>query len=154
MATYRCVRKLTSDEAAYLAGLIDGEGTIALTRHHPREERQLSITISNTERPLLEYVRMIVGAGHVTNKRVYQPEHTPGVTYTLNNRQALNLLEQIAPYLRTYKAERASLILRDYVRLTPRNGRYSPEQKEERTKFIEVFLNLRHNARQKISSSL
>lgn len=35
-------------------------------------------------------------------------------TFALYNRQALSLLEQIHIYLRTYKAERATLILRDY----------------------------------------
>jgi hypothetical protein len=32
MAKYRKVRKLTPEEAAYIAGIIDGEGTISLTR--------------------------------------------------------------------------------------------------------------------------
>jgi hypothetical protein len=34
MTTYRKVRKLNLEEAAYIAGLIDGEGSISLTRKH------------------------------------------------------------------------------------------------------------------------
>ncbi|MGH8620300.1 MAG: hypothetical protein ACREUW_21615, partial [Burkholderiales bacterium] len=67
----------------------------------------------------------------------------PGLTYAISNRQALTLLEQIAPYLRTYKAGRARLILRDYLRLTPRNGRYTAEMKSAREAFIEDFLTLK-----------
>jgi hypothetical protein len=35
--------------AAYIAGLIDGEGTVTLTRKHANENRQLAISISSTE---------------------------------------------------------------------------------------------------------
>jgi hypothetical protein len=37
---YKVARMLTIDEAAYLAGLIDGEGTISLSRRHANERRQ------------------------------------------------------------------------------------------------------------------
>lgn len=57
MATYKQVRILTSVEAAYIAGLIDGEGTISLTRRHRLENRQLVVSISSTEKCLLKYVQ-------------------------------------------------------------------------------------------------
>jgi hypothetical protein len=53
----KSVRVLTKAERAYLAGLIDGEGTITLARIHKGAYRQLSVSISNTERPLLDWVR-------------------------------------------------------------------------------------------------
>jgi hypothetical protein len=66
--------------------------------------------------------------------------HTPSMTYIITNRQTLSLLEQVSPYLKSYKAERAALILAYYLRLTPRNGRYSIQQREEREAFIQQFL--------------
>lgn len=63
MATYKKVRLLSLSEAAYIAGLVDGEGTITLTRKHAAENRQLGLTISNTEIDLLEFVKSAVGAG-------------------------------------------------------------------------------------------
>lgn len=140
MATYRKVKKLSREDAAYIAGVIDGEGTISLSRRHRGEYRQLVISISSTEPQLLRYVHTAIGAGRITNKRASRINHTPSVTYVIDNRQALALLEQIAPYLRTYKAQRAELILNDYVRLTPRNGKYSPAQLGEREIFIQRFL--------------
>jgi hypothetical protein len=104
-------QRLTDIEAAYIAGLIDGEGTITLTRKHRGENRQLAVTISNTEIELLRYVKMIVNAGKITRKRTTSHRHTPSFTYALYNRQALVLLEQISPFLKTYKAERCKLIL-------------------------------------------
>jgi hypothetical protein len=40
--TYKAVRSLSIQDAAYIAGLIDGEGTVTLTRRHVNERRQLS----------------------------------------------------------------------------------------------------------------
>ena len=40
--------------AAYIAGLIDGEGTITLTRLHAHENRRLVVSIANTEIPAAE----------------------------------------------------------------------------------------------------
>jgi hypothetical protein len=140
VAIYRKVNGLSSEDAAYLAGLIDGEGTIALSHRHRGEERQLVVSISNTERELLDYVLETVGAGRITAKRTYDTNHSPSFTYSIDNRQALELLQQIAPFLRGYKRQRAALVLEDYVRLTPRNGRYTSEMKTQREAFIVRFL--------------
>ena len=39
MAAYRKTSKLSREDAAYIAGLIDGEGTLSLTRRHRGENR-------------------------------------------------------------------------------------------------------------------
>ncbi|MCR4300218.1 MAG: LAGLIDADG family homing endonuclease [Sulfuricaulis sp.] len=97
MANDRKVKKLSPEEAAYIAGIIDGEGTISLTRKHRGEHRQLMVSISSTEKPLLKYVKKVIGAGRITNKCAYQANHTPSVTYAISNRQALAVLEQVQP---------------------------------------------------------
>ncbi|MDQ1144432.1 hypothetical protein QE429_001259 [Bacillus sp. SORGH_AS 510] len=43
-------------EAAYIAGIIDGEGSITLTRMHKKEHRRPCITIASTDKELLSYV--------------------------------------------------------------------------------------------------
>jgi len=134
---------LCATDAAYIAGLIDGEGTITLSRKHRNENRQLAISISNTEKYLLESVLDKVGAGKITGKRTARPNHTPGFTYAIYNRQALWLLEQVFPYLRTYKSKRARLILRDYLTLTPRNGKYNRQQLLERDQFETAVLQIK-----------
>ncbi|MCC6545330.1 MAG: LAGLIDADG family homing endonuclease [Nitrospirae bacterium] len=139
MAIYRQTNKITSEEAAYIAGLIDGEGTISLSRKHRADNRQLVVSISNTERNLLNYVQETVGAGLITTKRTSRDNHTPSFTYSISNRQALDLLKQITPYLKSYKFGRATLVIDNYVRLTPRNGRYTSNQIEERESFIQQF---------------
>ncbi|MDH5232190.1 MAG: hypothetical protein OEY38_19165 [Gammaproteobacteria bacterium] len=133
------INELNIADAAYIAGLIDGEGTITLIREHKNENRRLVLSISNTERYLLEYVLEKVGYGSISTKKTYQDNHTPSFTYKLTSRKALDLVKQIYPYLRTHKLKRAEMLLNDYVRLTPRNGKYSSELIEQRRKFENDF---------------
>ncbi len=137
------VQTLSLQDATYLAGLIDGEGTVTLTRKHRNENRQLAVSISNTEKPLLEFVLKTIGAGKITGKRTTSSRHTPSITYAIYNRQALRLLEQVGPFMRTYKAERTNFILRDYLALTPRNGKYTPQQQRARTRFEAAVLQIK-----------
>lgn len=129
--------------AGYIAGLIDGEGTITLTRLHRHENRRLVVSISNNDLALLQFVRKVVGAGRITNKRTYSPRHAPSFTYQISSRQALALLRQTAKHLRSYKAARARLAMAEYVRLTPRNGKYGPGQRAMRCEFEAEFLGIR-----------
>jgi hypothetical protein len=77
MGTYATVRRLTPEDAAYIAGLIDGEGTITLTQGHRRENRRLVVSVSNTEIALLKFIKENAGAGRITRKRTSSKKHTP-----------------------------------------------------------------------------
>lgn len=123
-----------------MAGLVDGEGTITLSSEHRGERRRIVVSISNTDRALLEFVRETVGAGRITGKRTYSERHTPSFAYKITNRHALDLLSQIAGYLKTYRAKRAEMALRHYVALTPRNGKYPQELWRKRDEFEREFL--------------
>jgi len=128
------------DQAAYLAGLIDGEGTITLSRRHSNERRQLVVSIVSTEREIVDWARETIGAGKVTRKRTSSIRHTPSFTFSISNRQALEVLRQTMPHLRSYKRRRAELALERYVSLTPRNGKYSPDLLAARQLFELRFL--------------
>ncbi|MBI4401710.1 MAG: LAGLIDADG family homing endonuclease [Nitrospirae bacterium] len=140
---YRKASRLTAVEAAYLAGLIDGEGTVTLSRVHRSRQRGLVVTISNTELAILQHVRDVIGVGTITSKRISRINHTPSYAYHVADRQALDLLEQIGPFMKSHKAARAKLVLDHYLRLTPRNGRYTQEQLAQRDAFIHQFFEIR-----------
>jgi hypothetical protein len=142
MAAYKQVKPLQNTEAAYIAGLIDGEGTITLSRRHRNENRQLVISISNNEKAILDYVLKVAGVGILTKKRKYAEHHSINFTYKVSNRQAYNLLHQILPYLKSHKKDRAILVLDKYLRLTPRNGKYTPHLELERDNFITEFFKI------------
>ena len=134
---YRRANRLVASDAAYIAGLIDGEGTVTLTRLSRNRQRGLAVTISSTEFSILRHVLILMGVGKITNKRISKAHHVPSYTYQVTNRQALDLLEQIGPYLKSYKAARATLALREYLKLTPRNGRYTEQQLQARDTFVQ-----------------
>jgi hypothetical protein len=85
------------------------------------------VSISNNDLQLLTFVLGCLGAGKITRKRTYQPQHAPAFAFQFSGRQALALLMCIAPYLRSYKAKRAQLALESYLAVTPRNGKYTPD---------------------------
>lgn len=139
----RSQKTLPPIAAAYVAGLIDGEGTITLSRRHANERRQLVVSIVSTERAILDWVLVQIGVGKLTRKRTVSPRHAPSFTYSVSNRQALALLRQVVPFLRSYKRIRAGMAVDHYVSVTPRNGRYSRAQDAARTQFEADFLAVR-----------
>ena len=144
---YRKVKMLCVADAAYIAGLIDGEGTVTMTRRNRYKNRGLVVSISNNEIPILKYVQAAIGAGKITGKRTTSERHAPSYTYCITNRQALSLLEQVSSFLKSHKSVRSSLALKEYLRLTPRNGRYTTEQSKEREIFVSKFFAIRASER-------
>ncbi len=136
------IKKLKPYVAGYIAGLIDGEGTVTLSRTHRSEYRQLSISISNTDINILNWVLKMVGLGKIVPHKVYSENHRQGFTYRIVAREAMMLLKQISPYLLTYKKERAKMVIKSLEKLTLRNGKYPPEMLEKKRKFVEKFMSL------------
>jgi hypothetical protein len=137
---YKKVQELSDVERGYIAGIIDGEGTITLSIKQKGGTRHLSVTVSGTEISLIGYLLKVIGAGRITRKKVYQDHHKPSYTYAIYSRQAIDLLEQITPHLNTYKIKRAKLALKYYIAVTPRNGRYTEAMKKKKEKFVVKFL--------------
>ena len=133
-------RPLKPDTAAYIAGLIDGEGTVTLSRLHSNESRRLVVSIANTEIQLLKFVIEQVGAGKITRKRSRCVRHTPSFCYSISSQQALELLEQVSPWMLSYKRRRADLAIKHYTSLTPRNGKYTDELLTQRYEFEQALL--------------
>ncbi|MGD6832411.1 LAGLIDADG family homing endonuclease [Sutcliffiella halmapala] len=131
-------------EAAYIAGIIDGEGSITLTRMHAHENRRPCITISSTDIELLEYIKNLAG-GSINNKKNYKPEiHKNSFTLNIKQKdQVFHLLMDIYQFLRVQqKKKRAEFILNHFNLVTKRNGKYTQKELEKKKKFEEDFFNL------------
>lgn len=142
MARLRPANTLTRLDAAYIAGLIDGEGTVALTRHAKDEQRTASLSIANNDRVLLEWVRWTVGVGSISTKRPRAETHHTAYAWAVSHAQAISVLRQVVRFLRTYKKQRALIVLA-VAAITPRNGRYTPDIQATRSWLEEVFLKVR-----------
>ena len=131
-------------EAAYMAGIIDGEGSITLTRIHKNEHRRPCITISSTDKELLTYLQAL-GGGTIINKKNYKPDKHLN-SYTLNIKvktDVLKVLKNVHTFLRVdRKRKRALLVLEQYELVTVRNGKYSKEALKRKLSFEDEFFQL------------
>lgn len=146
------MRRLSAQQAAYLAGLVDADGTVTLSRRHKNEHRHPVVSICNTDRNLLEYCLKLTGVGKITRKATTSNKHSVSFTYAAYNRQALALMDSLQPYLKTYKAKRVAFILDRYLAVTPRNGKYTPEQAIKKKEFEESLLAIKPATVCRISS--
>lgn len=103
----------TAEERAYLAGLMDGEGTVQLSTAH----RVCSISISNTDFDLLEWCRKCTGVGHINNnryrKRVSREWSAIGQWQVSTQAEVIYVANLMLPYLKTKSLEVE--LMRDYA---------------------------------------
>lgn len=123
----------------YTAGLMDGEGTITLTRVHSNTWRAPVVSLSSTSKELIRFFRRTYG-GAVVTKKTYSVQHTPSWECRLTYNAAMAFLERILPYLKHgEKRYRAHLLLSHYKKLTPRNGKYTAALQRKKREFEHRF---------------
>ena len=99
--------KLT--DASWLAGLLDGEGSITLAK--PPNINSMRISIANNCMPLLEHVLAVTGTGTIVKKgKPAQANHAQGYYWQCYADNARSLLRQILPWL-IVKREKALTVL-------------------------------------------
>ena len=125
-------------DVAYLAGLIDGEGTITLVRE--TKFRKPSVSIASTSFELVSWCKETVGAGTIASKRLYKSHHKKSYTWTVKFQTAVKVIEKVLPFLREpEKKRRALLIIENYDSITVRNGKYTQAQILKKEKFEKTF---------------
>lgn len=101
-------KPLDSLDAAYLAGIVDGEGTIML---QPRRDTvSLSLTVSNTYMPLLDWIVERTAVGQIQRTRAATERHKATYFWRCNSDAAASVIEQIQARL-IVKARQATLAL-------------------------------------------
>ncbi|EKQ55459.1 MULTISPECIES: LAGLIDADG family homing endonuclease [unclassified Clostridium] len=136
---------MTDLEKAYIAGIIDGEGSIMLQRFHYNEYPSPCISIASTTYELLYWIKSVIGKGVIKQKKNYDNfKHKDCYSYILKYNDAIKLLKEIYPFLIiNSKRKRAELILNKYKSLTPRNGRYSDELLKAKSDFYNEFISIK-----------
>lgn len=118
---------------AYIAGLFDGKGYIrcSFKKHVAREpmgNTEFWLTVSNTHRPALEYLKTILGGKIYASPRKKSSQKM-GYFWEIGYRQAFRVLHQISPYLKI-KREHAELALQNEALISKR-GRRTPSEREK-----------------------
>ena len=99
--------------AEYLAGLLDGEGSLSLARRYRRDrstEYSVRVAVYNCDRAVLEAVQKSWG-GHLASVGPRHPEWRAAHSLIWTNSGAAGVLRAFAPHLRV-KARHAAALLR------------------------------------------
>ena len=126
----------------YLAGLLDGEGTVGISKNSSKY-RTPYISVTSTTYEIVKWLEDNFG-GHIAKQKVYQDHHKQSWCWKLVNRQQVDdLLINTLPYmLEPDKIRRGHMILDEYSKVTNRNGKYTPEQLAAKIDFENRFLQL------------
>ncbi len=143
-------RNWKKEELAYLAGLIDGEGTISIGycyRNHKSGRKRYHkaiMSISNTDYRLIEWIKNLFG-GYVGVKKYEGKTYKTIYRWSIDGTNIDNILKSVSPYL-IIKREQAFLVLELRKTLILGNNQYgsriTDELTEKRENFREKILKL------------
>ena len=89
--------ELSEVDAAYIAGFLDGEGSIMIIGRS--DAFMIRISFANTKRNVLEWIRERTGVGNITEKSRDNPNHATSYILLINSNAAFTLLQKISKYL-------------------------------------------------------
>ena len=102
-------KKLSRLDAAYLAGLVDGEGSIFIASR--REQRNTwRLSISNTYRPVLAWCQETCGVGSLISSPRRNVKHKDSWWWQCYSWNAAQVVQQLLPFL-IIKRDRAEQML-------------------------------------------
>lgn len=125
---------LSPEDAAYLAGIIDGEGSIILGKS--RLAINLHVSVTNTSRALLEWVEKTTAVGAICDQRAETAVSRRTYFWRCNADAALSLLRQLLPRLVVKRAQ-AELAISFQERLR------DPALKADRSWQLELMTSMR-----------
>ena len=122
---------MTETDKAYLAGFIDGEGSIGLrTTHTNRKPKYrslcLRLRITQCDRPILEWIKAVTGVGSVRQGSVQTDRHQERFGWSCAGQYALRVLHEVYPYLKLKRIQ--SEIAFEFEKTMLGSGKPLPEE--------------------------
>lgn len=111
----RVCKELSVAEAAYIAGFIDGEGTIGIYQQR-RGYACVKVSVANTKKKPIEFMIRVTGIGTVFHRPCRNEKHAPSYWWQASSDAACTLLRQLQPYL-LIKGKNAELAIETQARL-------------------------------------
>ncbi len=110
------IREISNEDLAYIAGFVDGEGTISILRYNRSGNRnrrmdwRAFVGINNTNKEVLEWIRFTVGAGNINaNHRKIEGYKTVW-KYNLSGSNSILFSKMLLPYLKIKRTNALILI--------------------------------------------
>ena len=102
---------MTSIDAAYIAGILDGEGSIMIPSRSSGGA-SLRVSISNTDYGLMEWIRATALGGKIYAKsRTGSLGTKPIYMVVWGGQRALDFLKQVVPYMRVKRMQAEAALL-------------------------------------------
>jgi hypothetical protein len=122
------LESLTEAERGYLAGIIDGEGTISFSRcmgnGKNRNSYRLLLSVSNTDQRLILWLHERFGGTRFESRTSGKsPRKRRLYGWTIITNKAIVMCREIAPYL-VIKREQAEMMAGGFIHL-PLDGRFA-----------------------------
>lgn len=89
---------LSQGQAAYIAGIIDGEGSIIFL-HKNKKRPTIRLTVPNTSKALIDWLKRKTGTGSIIEKTGRKQNHSKQFIWSCYSQNAKKILEQCLPYL-------------------------------------------------------
>ena len=115
MRVKRRINEIAKDDLIYLAGFIDGEGTITIMRfirkcRRRRIDYRPLISVTNTNKEILELILLLTGVGTLSKGHKLIHMRKQPWKYCVTNSNAIELAKQLYPYLKIKKMNAALLV--------------------------------------------
>lgn len=131
-------------EKGYVAGIIDGEGTVSLVRIHASDKfRAPNVEVTSTTYEILEKLKEICNGGTICKVTKREEHYKQAYKWNIRYDKAIDVLKEVSDFLlEPSKKARAKFIIEVYKNVTPRNGKYSEEKLKAKMAFEEKFFTL------------
>jgi hypothetical protein len=144
------VNELTETEKAYLAGLVDGEGCISITKNKPARRSlnpnyYVQTFVVNTDERVIRYCQETTGVGSVTFFPISKkkPKHKDQWTWCLRSASTVDFLKQILPYM-IVKKRQAELLIEFYEGDVSGINSVTEEVLFRREHYYQIIKDLKH----------
>jgi hypothetical protein len=120
---------MTKTEIGWLAGIMDGEGSIGLYRRKIPGYRDIflvGLVVANTKKIIVDKVFELVGVGDMRKRRSHNPKHKDAYVWQVFSASTAKVLNGLCQHL-VGKKEQCELAS-EAVQLSTR-GRYNPNHR-------------------------
>ncbi|KKM84731.1 hypothetical protein LCGC14_1296220 [marine sediment metagenome] len=132
---------MTEDQkVAYLAGLVDADGSIIMAKSKNSRYRHPAVIIANASKSIMVWLEVnFGGVGWNNNASKKNPKFRDCYFWRLVGTQAVDLLKQIAPYLNEeMKTKRANMLIARNI--SRGGGRYTDAEREQKLQLERDFI--------------
>lgn len=134
---------------AYIAGIVDGEGSIVIER--TKNHYKARLHISSSSREIVDFCQSSFDCGHVYKYNDHQPNHRLAYQWVVNSKMAQRVLLELLPYLILKKRQAIIGIALE----SRKKGRFFPVSPEEliiRDRMRNTVMKLNHPLQSQIST--